>query len=298
MEKNKKMDLVYILGTGSRWRNNEIRYSLRSVQKHMDIGRVFIVGECPEWITGVVHVPAKDMEKNKQLNARHKYEVAARDKRISKDFILMNDDFFILKPVSEVEYYIRGTIDEMIQRHPTKGGYYYRSLCDTKRVLESMGIDDPQDFEIHSPIIFNKDKLLMTMNMIPADKAYSLRSCYGNLNEIKGKKVIDFKAAGIVDWAYQKKRSPAYLSISDALVAQKEFRDWLRFKFRHPSKYETDRGAGEDMLPWATMGSLRFYAKQSFTYAGKMYSKGEILDPEMMDELRNSSKMRNCWELK
>ena len=40
------MDVVYILGKGSVWKDNEIRYSLRSIEKHLTgFDRVFIVGQ-------------------------------------------------------------------------------------------------------------------------------------------------------------------------------------------------------------------------------------------------------------
>ena len=290
--------MVYILGTGSRWRNNEIRYSLRSVERNLEIGRVFIVGACPDWVTGVIHIPVDDIHKNKLMNAREKYMVAAKDKRISEDFILMNDDFFILKPVSKIENYSRGMIADMISKHPTQGGYYYHSLSDTKKVMEAIGIQEPLDFEIHAPIIFNKEKLLTVMEMIQPDKAYSLRSCYGNMFGLKAKKVIDFKASGLVDFAYQLKRNPAYLSINDNMVAQREFREWIRRKFPKPSKYETDRGDGLDILPGAPMCSLRYYAKRTFIYFGKTYSTGEIVDNDVMDEIKYNQKMSECWELK
>jgi len=295
MEKN---DLVYILGKGSRWRNNEIRYSLRSVEKNMPKSRVFIIGECPEFITGVVHIPVKDESDNKLINARRKYLIAASDKRISQNFILMNDDFFILKKIDKVENYIRGTLAEMIKRHPIKGGYYYKSLNETKRILEKVGVEDPWDFEVHAPMVFDKDKLLAILEMIDEGKAYSFRSLYGNLCRLNGTKVIDFKATSMAEFVYQMKRDDKILSINDNLVVQKEFRDWLRRKFKKPSKYETDRGEGCDILPGEMVKNLKYYAAKSFSYLKKTYSKGEIIDGEMMDEIINNPRLKENWELK
>jgi len=294
----KKIDLVYILGNGSRWRNNEIRYSLRSVEKNLNIGKIFIVGEYPSWITGAIHIPAADIDKNKQINARAKYLVAAKDKRISEDFILMNDDFFILKPIQAIPYYSRGTIEHMMNQHPTKGGYYYNSLKDTKEVLNEMGVVFPIDFEIHAPIIFNKDKLISTIEMIGTKKAYSFRSCYGNLQNVEAKKTIDFKAANLAEFTYQTNRSPAYLSITDSLVAAPEFRNWIRRTFPNPSKYETDRGLGSDILPGGPMCSLKYYVKKTFIYFGKTHCIGEIIPCEVMDEIRNNPNMKDVWEFK
>ena len=44
------MDIVYILGNGSKFNNEEIRYSLRSLEKFVNFDRVFIVGECPKFL--------------------------------------------------------------------------------------------------------------------------------------------------------------------------------------------------------------------------------------------------------
>ncbi len=48
MEKIEKIDLVYILGKGSKWSDNEIRFSLRSIEKYFDYRKIFIIGEKPE----------------------------------------------------------------------------------------------------------------------------------------------------------------------------------------------------------------------------------------------------------
>jgi hypothetical protein len=294
----KKHDLVYILGTGSRWRNNEIRYSLRSVERNLPGHKVFIVGECPTWATSITHIPAADDNKNKLLNARAKYMAAAKDQRISDEFVLMNDDFFVLKPVENIPAYSRGTLAEMLRRHPTQDGYYYKSLKDTKCLLNSMGILNPLDFEIHAPIIFNKEKLITTIELIGTQNAYSIRSCYGNLHNLDPRVTTDFKASNLAEFTHQINRDPAYLSISDAVVAQREFRDWIRRTFPEPSQFETDRGAGSDILPGAPMDCLKFYAKKSFIYNKKIYSTGEIIDGEVMDDLRNDPAMSGCYELK
>ena len=65
----KQIDVVYVLGTGSNWDNNEIRFSLRSLAKNLKgMGRVFVVGERPAFLQNVIHIPAKD-EFNPNVNA-------------------------------------------------------------------------------------------------------------------------------------------------------------------------------------------------------------------------------------
>ena len=62
------ISVVYPLGTGSKWQNNELRYSLRSLSKISGIGDVFIVGEKPDWVRNVIHIPCKDVPFRKEYS--------------------------------------------------------------------------------------------------------------------------------------------------------------------------------------------------------------------------------------
>jgi hypothetical protein len=292
-----KIDLVYILGTGSRWNDNEIRYSLRSVENYFpSAGRIFIIGECPDWATNIIHIKINDKFDNKLLNARAKYMVAATDKQISKNFILMNDDFFFLKGVNSIPNYSRGTMKEMMAKHPSKNGYYYRSLWDTQKRLDAMGIPDAIDFEVHAPIILNKEKLENVIWLIGEEKAYSIRSCYGNLVGLKPKKVMDFKAANIAEFAFQKMQRSEFLSINDALICDDFFRDWLKNKYPRKSKYEMDDG-GLLAKPGRPVGRRRVTARKGFEYAGKMYNPGDVIAKEVWNDIKKNPTMIGVWKL-
>ena len=46
------MDMLYILGNGSKHDNQELRWSLRSLEKYgRNVGSIAIVGEPPEWLS-------------------------------------------------------------------------------------------------------------------------------------------------------------------------------------------------------------------------------------------------------
>jgi len=64
------IDVVYPLGSGSAWDNNELRYSLRSLENNLlDLGRVFVVGQRPPWLVEAVHIPMEDTHRhNKDAN--------------------------------------------------------------------------------------------------------------------------------------------------------------------------------------------------------------------------------------
>lgn len=294
-----RLDLVYILGKGSRWADNEIRFSLRSAEKYLKFGKVFIIGDKPEWMTGVIHIKTTDSESNKLMNARKKYLIACKDKRISNQFILMNDDFFFLKDIEKIENYSRGTLEEMINKHPTKTGYYYKSLIDTKNKLYGLGFECPIDFEIHGPMVFDKEKLLTVIGIIGESKnhAYSLRSCYGNIAHLEPVKIMDFKAMNIAEFIFQTNKDREMLSISDGLVAEDEFRNWIGRKFKMPSSFEMDEGKGQSTLPGRAAMKLRYYAVTMFTYGSKMYNPGDIIDNITIEGIKDTPKMRGLWKL-
>ena len=56
------MDILYVIGKGSEWNNNELRFSLRSIAKYgKNIDRVFIVGYKPDFVSDeVTFIPCDD----------------------------------------------------------------------------------------------------------------------------------------------------------------------------------------------------------------------------------------------
>ena len=67
------MDLLYVVGGGSKHNNAELRYSLRSIEKNCTgYDRVFIVGQKPEWVTNVEFYPCDDPYDCTHKNMMHK----------------------------------------------------------------------------------------------------------------------------------------------------------------------------------------------------------------------------------
>jgi hypothetical protein len=98
-----KYDLVIPLGSrGSSWgNNNELRYCLRSFEKHFPLGDVYIVTDkLPDWLTNVVHVPQNDpFAHNKDANIILKVLAAAKQLK-GKVFFWSCDDHVVLrKPI-------------------------------------------------------------------------------------------------------------------------------------------------------------------------------------------------------
>ena len=177
------MDLVWVCRTGQ---NEELRYSLRSAMQNLKHDNVWVVGGKPNWYTGP-HIPVPQSSR-KYENAKNNLKHIINSTEISNDFVLMNDDFFILKPV-ELGYYYSGTLQQRIERNEklSPNAAYLEKLKTTKAMLESKGIENPLDYSLHIPMKMDKEGLQKSLD-------YPLiRSGYGNLKNVGGEKRRDVK---------------------------------------------------------------------------------------------------------
>jgi len=95
------MDILYILGSGSKHNNEELRYSLRSLEYCCggSLGRVYLVGECPDWLNKeqVTYIPFKDRYNRKCKNIWAKILYAIDHSDLPNEFLLSSDDIFHIK---------------------------------------------------------------------------------------------------------------------------------------------------------------------------------------------------------
>lgn len=200
----KMIDIVIPLGTGSKWHNNELRYSLRSLEKFgRNIGMVFIVGICPEFLKyatirnydlggfdiveeGVGYIPCQDVCGHER-NIHEKIKLACQDERISENFLLWDDDFFLTEEtdLENYPYYHQTSLGDRISTYAIKNNGYCISLRNTEDFLR-INNRPTIDFNLHRPIIYNKQKYLDVMEK--ADWAigngYAIESLYCNYYEI------------------------------------------------------------------------------------------------------------------
>lgn len=172
------LDVVYICRNGD---NEELRYSIRSVVKNLPHARIWVVGGKPAWYTGK-YIKVQQ-SKSKFQNAKANIVAITKSTEISDNFILMNDDFFIVSPVDEVKYYHAGSLqrklDYFLSTHP--GSQYTALLQKSMNVLQRMGIKDPLDYALHVPMMMNKERL---KEILPL--GISWRLAYGNIYSVGG----------------------------------------------------------------------------------------------------------------
>ncbi len=175
------IDALYILGRGSKHEDMELRLSLRCLEENArNIDRVFIVGNCPDWVRNVKHIPAEDTW-TAENNAFQKI-LRACETDISNDFLLMNDDFFMLQPFSaeDYPYFCRGYLEDRISSDP-----YGKSIEKTCTFLKEHGKKKPVDFEVHCPIRINKGAFSLLKDTAESvkhdDNGLLCRSIYCNI---------------------------------------------------------------------------------------------------------------------
>ena len=135
------MDILYVVGTGSKWNNNELKYSLRSIDKNgVNVGRIFIATETlPKFINpeAVEHICIRDLGKIKHRNIMDKIECVMNYSDIADDFLLSSDDHFYLRETDFDHYplYHKGEIQER-----DENAEYWLSMRDTKQLLQQHGL--------------------------------------------------------------------------------------------------------------------------------------------------------------
>jgi hypothetical protein len=189
------MDIVYTLGAGSKYKNHELRFSLRSVEKFLTgYGKVWIVGECPDWVRNANHIPAADSGKNSDHNIMLKITAACNHPDVSEDFLFFNDDHFLLSPFDapEFPYYCHGTLTAYVKNRGLDG--YGRRANNTLQSLTKRGLPS-QYFDVHTPIRYNKKAFLETVTGQNWDKTegFIIKSLYTNALNIEGIEMKDGK---------------------------------------------------------------------------------------------------------
>lgn len=230
------MDILYTLRKN--YDGEELRYSLRSLE-NIPHDKVFFVGGCPSWAQNIEYIPS-DQFGTKYKNTTHNLQIACYNRNLSDDFILMNDDFFILEPTTPEDLNLyNGTVQSNIDRLNQKyigGTPYSRGAEQTQDLLKKLGIADPLSYELHIPFVFNKKNFLEMLDIKGALDIPCLhkRTLYGNLYLKGGKDMRDVKV--FMRDGFMPKQIGKFLSCDEMgfyIVS-----NFLQQKFPHKSKYE------------------------------------------------------------
>lgn len=154
----KPFNFVWVLGSGSNWEDNEIRYSIRSVLKFHPDANIMIIGERPSWFRGLRHSFVPDADDCPYVNQWKKLEHACR---LFDEFIYMDDDFYLLRPFRPFHYRL-GKLAEFLQK--PRGHTHWRAVC--RATLEVMP-DDADRHLLHVPLPIISKVFLLIAQMYP-----------------------------------------------------------------------------------------------------------------------------------
>lgn len=226
------MDVVYFIREGT---NEELRYSLRSL-KNLPHDKVWVYGGCPEGIKPDRHVHAPQVGLTKWDRVRNMYTKACENNEISEDFILMNDDFFIMKPTDVPVRYrcsLQHHILEMEMKFNDRITEYTKLLRQAYRFLSAAG-KPALSYDLHIPMVINRKKFLDLLKKYP--ELHAMRTIYGNWYEIGGERMADVK---VYDPQAYVDRKATFLSSSDDSWPG-AIGDYIKEQFPKRSEYETE----------------------------------------------------------
>lgn len=244
------MDILYVIGSGSKWSNNEIRFSLRSVEKFgKNVGRIFVCGVNPGILSDkVIFVPCDDPYDCAHKNIMHKIDYVINHTDISDEFLLSSDDHFFVKPVDFDNYplYKHECFGKVIPNYVwQEGDNYFYSLAETRKLLEDAGLPyfltNPHCDTHISRSVWQKTAALRVAAM-ELPHGGEVNCIIGNQLIADGAKAVLYKDIKIMDF-----ESPADLerqigdshcfSIFDSAV-RCGLEQYLLRLFPNPSKYE------------------------------------------------------------
>ena len=190
---NGRYDIVYFIKESQF--NEELRYSLRSVEENFKYNRVWFYGGCPEGLMPDRLVKVKQTQPTKWEKVRAMLKQACENDEITEDFWLFNDDFFVLKPIDEnMQPLYNGTLYEQIVhvegRHGERATTYTKRLRHLVKTLEDAK-KGCLNYAVHKPILINRKKMLEVLGKFPDEPM--TRALYGNYWAIGGVSRHDMK---------------------------------------------------------------------------------------------------------
>lgn len=167
----------------------ELRYMLRSLKNVTNWnGEAIVIGDREPWFTDKIqHIKVKRIFGKPYYDQVNKFLFALDE--LPSQFIATNDDIFVTEP-TEIKAYHKGILDGEGR------SYHARTKAATKQLLNSRSIDQPLDFECHTPMLVDRFALGEIIKLIitqPNKNMLQWRSLYGNIHSVESELIEDKK---------------------------------------------------------------------------------------------------------
>lgn len=231
-----KYDVVYILKNNIEENEEELRYSVRSVEKNFPYNRVCFYGGTPKTIIPDLMVPHIQNHPSKITRALQTLRVAFEDEQLTENIWLFNDDFFIMQPFTDFSPIYNGNLldyaNKISKRRGAKTKYVFR-LEKSDLYLKTNGFTT-LNYETHTPFLFNRKKGIFIFDNFFQDNCL-FRCVYGNIYKIGGRDMNDPK---IITIKSQPNGAAPLLSTNDRSFKNGLVGKFIREQFPEPSKFE------------------------------------------------------------
>lgn len=222
---------VVIITTG---KTPTLEYVIRSIEKNLEHRKLVIVGPAIKGIKPDIHINVKDTSDNPIVNVAKKLLAVAKDKRVHKNIIVMDDDIFLMKPYSGNPMH-KGLLRKNIKDRMKKGmpmSDYWKAAHATLKVL-SITNSRPADYTVHCPMEMTKSNILAMEKKYKITRGeYLIKTIYGNEYITRAIKAPAIKVRDYTN------PELSMISTVDKIEETEEFQDYMQKQFPNKSKYE------------------------------------------------------------
>lgn len=245
------MDLLYVIGKGSKHDNLELRMSLRSICKYArNIGKVVVAGFPPTWLSDeVVKLEVSDKYKYKHSNILMCIEEVVSRGLLDGEFLYSSDDHFYCKPVDfdNYPYYIKGKLRSRAFRIDSHYKYH-KSLVDTRELCLKYGLPTDNysqhcNTHMHTDIIKGiaeiiHESYLLPYGVEPTSIIMNSWQMIGNPPQCVRRKDIKILAVGKMQDFYDMVGERDCFSIGDAVFSSDAMMQFFKHEYGEKCRYE------------------------------------------------------------
>ena len=164
-------DIIIPLGPGSKFNNDELRISLRSVEKNLDVDKVYVATTMDiPWLKNVIKVPLDDpWDNNKDKNLIYKVVKTLEMYPEIDKFYFWSDDFVILQRIgsNHVNIYNDRSLDYFKANPPTTK--WQKRLANTLNILKVYGYDASVNWDSHTPLLLSSKDIVSRATLFEYD---------------------------------------------------------------------------------------------------------------------------------
>lgn len=237
------MHVVYYVRPGD---NEELRFSLRSVEANVPDPEVTIIGDHPDWLdlSEAEFIQGNGLDPSTP-EGKYGNALVNMTKAIYAfpgDFVVFNDDFIVLQSITEdLPLYSRHSLTNHHAQTPnTNLEYRYRKhMLASANVFLRKYMPDPLSYETHLPMPINGDRLKRTIEDYwewwGREEPLMWRSVYGNMETLSGAHSVNRRDV-IAHTPSMVDADADFISTSDRSF--NGVMDLIQYRFPEPSRWE------------------------------------------------------------